>query len=468
MTAKRSLGVLAIFISVPVHAAQLYNVTEIPLPAGAVRLVPSSISGTGQVVGSIEFPTVTRPFSFSGGIVTTLTSPAGHLASAASGVNDAGQIIGWMTDDRGIPKSAVWNSATDASPTVLESSGGSDANVYATAINNTGSIGGYFTGSGSGNTASWRAVRWTFDGRNWQQDVLPRALANPPPGVFHAGYSINDAGVVVGTGSAANVTLLSGQAAVRWDGTTTATGLAILAEPFSFPRYQANAINNSGAIVGQVVDATGSSRGVAWSTSGAASDLGIVPGFNQSVATDVNTGGTIVGAIVSVAGASHAAVIEDAHWSRLASRLSTLEGWAIDQAVALNDSGIIVGTATRAGVSRGVMLAPSVFAIDGDANIDGVVNFDDLLVVAQNYGLSSGANWRTGDFSGEGAVTFDDLLAVAQHYSAGALSVDQAQNVGTEVDSAFAVALSMVPEPGLFIFAAAAGPVLSRRRPELR
>jgi O-glycosyl hydrolase len=51
----------------------------------------------------------------------------------------------------------------------------------------------------------------------------------------------------------------------------------------------------------------------------------------------------------------------------------------------------------------------------GDATGDGNVNFDDLLVVAQNYGKSN-RRWRTGDFNGDNVVNFDDLLIVAQQY----------------------------------------------------
>lgn len=57
------------------------------------------------------------------------------------------------------------------------------------------------------------------------------------------------------------------------------------------------------------------------------------------------------------------------------------------------------------------------FILRGDANRDRVVNFDDLLIVAQNYG-QSGRNFSQGNFnySADGLVNFDDLLIVAQNY----------------------------------------------------
>lgn len=51
----------------------------------------------------------------------------------------------------------------------------------------------------------------------------------------------------------------------------------------------------------------------------------------------------------------------------------------------------------------------------GDANGDGVVNFDDLLALSRNYNRS-GAGWSQGDFTGDGVVDFNDLLILARNY----------------------------------------------------
>ena len=50
-----------------------------------------------------------------------------------------------------------------------------------------------------------------------------------------------------------------------------------------------------------------------------------------------------------------------------------------------------------------------------DPNADGVVNFTDLLLLAQHYGLTN-ANFTEGDFNGDGTVGFPDLLMLAQDY----------------------------------------------------
>jgi len=53
--------------------------------------------------------------------------------------------------------------------------------------------------------------------------------------------------------------------------------------------------------------------------------------------------------------------------------------------------------------------------LPGDANGDGVVNFADLLILAQNYG-KSGTTFSQGDFNGDGLVSFADLLLLVQYY----------------------------------------------------
>jgi subtilisin-like proprotein convertase family protein len=68
--------------------------------------------------------------------------------------------------------------------------------------------------------------------------------------------------------------------------------------------------------------------------------------------------------------------------------------------------------------------------LPGDINRDATVNFDDLLVLAQNYG-QSGKVFSQGnvDYSADGSVGFDDLLIVAQNYQT---SVVQSQARASE------------------------------------
>jgi hypothetical protein len=71
--------------------------------------------------------------------------------------------------------------------------------------------------------------------------------------------------------------------------------------------------------------------------------------------------------------------------------------------------------------------APFVFTFSmlrGDIDLDGTVDFDDLLILAQNYG-QSGRTYSQGniDYSADGLVNFDDLLLLAQRYGSSSAGV---------------------------------------------
>jgi hypothetical protein len=57
------------------------------------------------------------------------------------------------------------------------------------------------------------------------------------------------------------------------------------------------------------------------------------------------------------------------------------------------------------------------FVFAGDANRDRVVDFNDLVVLAQNYNTSGGKRFINGDFSYDGNVDFNDLVLLAQRYN---------------------------------------------------
>jgi hypothetical protein len=87
----------------------------------------------------------------------------------------------------------------------------------------------------------------------------------------------------------------------------------------------------------------------------------------------------------------------------------------------------------------------------GDANLDGAVNFDDLLRLAASYNASAGQSWSTGDFTGNGATNFDDLLILASFYN-------------TSPTAEFAMARTIVPEPTTVLCMVAATLSLGRFR----
>jgi len=64
------------------------------------------------------------------------------------------------------------------------------------------------------------------------------------------------------------------------------------------------------------------------------------------------------------------------------------------------------------------LVNPSTFEFDwmrGDFTLDGTVDFEDLLIVAQNYEVN-GMTYSQGDVNWDGLVNFNDLLFIAQLY----------------------------------------------------
>ncbi len=93
-------------------------------------------------------------------------------------------------------------------------------------------------------------------------------------------------------------------------------------------------------------------------------------------------------------------------------------------------------------------------ALYGDANLDRIVNFDDLLLLAANYNSSS-RPWSQGDFTYDGAVNFDDLLKLAANYN---------QSLPSSSLGEWSLARASVPEPASLSVAVLLGALILRRR----
>jgi autotransporter-associated beta strand protein len=98
------------------------------------------------------------------------------------------------------------------------------------------------------------------------------------------------------------------------------------------------------------------------------------------------------------------------------------------------------------------------FAALGDTNLDGVVNFDDVLSFFPSYGVAGSFSWQEGDFTYDGTVNFDDILAMFPNYSSGNTVAGGLGLGGGNV--------AAVPEPtGLALaFTACAALVVARRK----
>jgi autotransporter-associated beta strand protein len=116
------------------------------------------------------------------------------------------------------------------------------------------------------------------------------------------------------------------------------------------------------------------------------------------------------------------------------------------------------------------------FTVPGDTDLNGSVNFQDLVNVAKHIGVKgAGLTWVNGDVDYAGsatAINFNDLVIVAKGIG-NSLTKQQAHELPTSIVAQYNLALleignggtSSVPEPGMVsLLAIGAGGLLARRR----
>jgi hypothetical protein len=90
----------------------------------------------------------------------------------------------------------------------------------------------------------------------------------------------------------------------------------------------------------------------------------------------------------------------------------------------------------------------------GDATLDGAVDFNDLVKLAQNYNTTVSATtdswWHNGDFTYDGITDFNDLVKLAQNYNT-ALPAGAVPGAPAGFDGDLAAAFASVPEPSAFV-----------------
>jgi hypothetical protein len=106
------------------------------------------------------------------------------------------------------------------------------------------------------------------------------------------------------------------------------------------------------------------------------------------------------------------------------------------------------------------------YTLLGDATVDGTVDFNDLVKLAQNYNVTDGTRtWDTGDFTYDGNVDFNDLVKLAQNYNISMPAAGSIPGATAAFETDLGRAFAAVPEPGtLGLFAACGLASLTRRR----
>jgi len=264
--------------------------------------------------------------------ITDLGTLGGSF-SEATGINDAGQVVG-QVNTTGVDHHAfIWDSTNGMMD--LGTLGGESDCSLSTAINNVGQVVGY----------SWkesdykRAFLW--DSTNGMIDLGTLG------GSYSYAYGINDSGQVVGFSE----TISGHTHAFLWDSTSDMTDLGVLSGSYSY----AHGINNAGQVVGY----SGGNAFLWDSTSGWTTIK------QDAVADNINDSGQVIGRKMRV---EENAVI----WSEGVMTYLLSDPENLSSACGINNAGQVVGSAWYVPPSgNGAFLWDS---------INGAVPLEDLLL----------------------------------------------------------------------------------------
>jgi probable HAF family extracellular repeat protein len=319
--------VLAVCLSGTVQAA--YTFTDLSTLGGTVsqgRAINNlgQVAGTAWTTGDIG----SHATVWNGTTTIDLTPGIPGWSSVANGINISGQVAGnsvvQFSTWEWAWRASVWNGTT---VTVLGTLADTTANG-AEAINSSGQVAGVsIIGSYSG---SYHATVWN--------GTTPTDL-----GIESQAFAINDAGQVAGWRNTMGDLGGAGTHATVWNG-ITATDLGTLGGTQSMAR----AINNAGLVAGESnIIGDAATHATVWNGT-TAIDLGTLGG-TISGASAINNAGIVVGYSSTLGnGAAHATLWQ----GTIATDLNTFldanaisDGWILNYANGINDSGLIVGTA---------------------------------------------------------------------------------------------------------------------------
>jgi probable HAF family extracellular repeat protein len=372
------------------------SITAIPISA-------SAINASGDIAGTLQLsvnPSVYHAAIYSHGIISDLGT-LGGLTSAALAINDAGQVAG--QSDKPAPA---------LSHAFLYSGGvmhdlGDLGYPYSVAhgINNSGEVVGLSA------TSATAAAAFLYSGGVMNNlGTLGSYLAQA--------NAINDAGEVVGYAYVpSNVSSSLAHAFLYSKGAMHDLGTL----PGGFDYAWAVGINASGQITGWTsgglkdIDGIGRTRAFLYEN-GVMTDIGALrAGSYYTSANGINASGQIVG-FGEIGGAGRAFLYMPATGIvDLNSLLPLNSGWVLEDALALNDAGQIVGNGTYLGQQNSSFLL-KISTITADVNGDGRVDCTDVSVVKAGIGKKTGQPGfdPSADVNHDGVIDIRDLAIVTQ------------------------------------------------------
>lgn len=332
-----SLSTVSLAAQSPTFSLQVLNNLSGVEGAGAVSGINNAGEAVGGTGGAPGCGVSGCAVIWRNATPTRLGVVAGELESEARGINNVGQIIGYVSITENVFQAVIWNNGT---PALLPAPGSQYVQTMAASINDAGQVAG---GAMTAYDAESVAVVWN--------GLIPTTL-RADINCQNEGYAtgINNAGLVVG-GEACIYSV-----PVYWVG-INATPLQVhpTTPPGGASDGSASAVNDLGVIVGFSNDAENPSSApiaaTAWAN-GTVTNLGPFPAIQgDSYATAVNNRGVLVGQSAFNVFLYHAAV-----WSLNGAApldLNNLidpvlaEKYVLTDATGINDSCTIVANGTN-------------------------------------------------------------------------------------------------------------------------
>lgn len=304
-----------------------YSITDIgPVPSIADDVSPD-ISPSGAVSLWSRTPSgAVHACIWQSGNSSDLGAPDGYPNSIPRGINDHGQVAGWVVSTQNPVDSQATTRAFLADGhdmRLLGTLGGK--NSRATAINGKGLV------VGVADTAGGFRHAFTFDGRKMAD------LGTLGTGIMSVAWAVNSDGVVAGAADTGK----GARHAVIWK-------KGRIVDLGSLPGGRvscANAIDDQGEVAGYAETPDGY-HAFLW-RGGAMQDLGTLK-EEPSSACGMNNMGQVVGSSGMGHYLLHAFLWQNGHMADLNDAIAPGSGWVLTQAVAINDSGEIVCLAHKA------------------------------------------------------------------------------------------------------------------------
>ena len=367
----------------------------------------------------------------------------GGAESAAYGLNDSNQVVGWSNAANGQKHAFRWSQGAMVDLGTL----GGEASV-AWAINNTGVIVGESLPTGQTGTTNYRAFIYQ------NRQMTPLATLG---GTWSVAYDINESGVIAGL----SYNNLQREQAVTWSGGAITN--IDEAGGATDQRTRAYGLNDAGAVTGWGYTPLGGPNNAFRYSGGQWLQIGGFGQFENAEAYDIGSSGIVVGSSAPPSGGNWQAAVWLPANPTLAVILGSLDGYDLaelndingdDHAVGrayvdnvqsraiyydgqtlldlndflppdfegvlidareINEDGVIAATASSKGVRRAVLLKP---AIPGDVDLDGDVDVLDLLAVINSWGPCPAPPAACpADTDASGFVDVLDLLAVINNWT---------------------------------------------------